>query len=137
MAAPLVVPTFRGFVATTVDAALLVEAAIAGRLPHVADRPDNAGYRQLARSGTIVVFGPGIQRWREGLSWSARRALGNGFDVYRETSETHKLSERDQVSTFLSPSHQIPPIPCPDCPETSLRRPLFLPAPRVSGSLHP
>ncbi|KAG7290498.1 hypothetical protein NEMBOFW57_000500 [Staphylotrichum longicolle] len=97
MAASPFVPTFTGFVATTVDAALLVQAAIAGRLPHVATRPDNVRYRQLARSGTVVVFGPGIQRWREGLSWTPRRALGNGFDVYREkTSTGARLSDTDK-----------------------------------------
>lgn len=123
MAASPIVPTFTGFVATTVDAALLVQAAIAGRLPHVATRPDNVRYRQLARSGTVVVFGPGIQRWREGLSWTPRRALGNGFDVYREkTSTGARLSDTDKVSNFLFPSHQSPPTLPPDCTGTPRRR---------------
>lgn len=131
MAGPPIMATFTGFVATTVDAALLVQAAIAGRLPHVATRPDSVRYRQLARSGTVVVFGPGIRRWREGLSWTPRRALGNGFDVYRETTATGlRLSDTDKVSKHFSIS--ITPV----SPNPPSRLPLDVKASSPSSCLH-
>ncbi len=100
MAAELLSATFKGFVATTVDAAILVSAAIANLLPRVDGHPERAGYNRLAESGTVVVFGPRVQRWREGMSWSARRALGGGFDIYREMSKdsAEQLTEAECVS---------------------------------------
>ncbi len=103
MAAAPFAATFKGFVATSVDAAILVSAAMANLLPRVDGHPDSAGYRQLSGSGTVVVFGPRVQRWREGLNWSPRRAIGDGFDVYRQTSKdaAQQLTEAECVSPFF------------------------------------
>ena len=104
MAATPFAATFTGFVATSVDAAILVSAAMANLLPRADGHPDSAGYQRLTGSGTVVVYGPRVQRWREGLKWSPRRALGSGFDVYRQTSTNpaEVMTEAERVSPSLS-----------------------------------
>lgn len=96
-------PTFTGFVATTVDAALLVEGATRGLLAFFAGHPSPADHRWLVQSGTVIVHGgASVRRWRDGLKWSDRRALGNGFDIYREmaTDPEDRLTEAERVRFF-------------------------------------
>ncbi len=93
--------TFRGFVGTTVDAAILVQAVIWGKLRPVNHHPTRHGHRYLAHSGNVIVYGPRVQRWRDSLSWTPRRALGHGFDVYRETTKKVEAQmDADQIVCF-------------------------------------
>ncbi|KAK4106650.1 hypothetical protein N658DRAFT_482454 [Parathielavia hyrcaniae] len=70
-----------------VDAAFLVEAAIAQRLPWVvAHQGRRAGAQDLAQNGTVVIHGPRIARWKDHRQWTPRRAQNKGFDFYRETT---------------------------------------------------
>jgi hypothetical protein len=98
MAAPV---TFHGFVATTVDAAYLVEAAaLAGNLPLVDSAMSAADLGIPIQSGTVVVYR--TQRWKDGRKWTDRRSLGNGFSVHREVSkdEAGRLTREEIVSAL-------------------------------------
>ncbi|KAL1844030.1 hypothetical protein VTJ49DRAFT_5781 [Mycothermus thermophilus] len=87
-------PTFFGFVATTLDAAIVVDAAIQGQLPLWNSAPTENELDLLISSGSIFVHGGGtsdIIRWRDRRLWSDRRAISHGFDIYRELArEPHE-----------------------------------------------
>lgn len=83
--APLA-PTFNGHIATTMDAAILFEACLQGRIPHVPRRPHDRERQDLIASGNVFIYeehASGIKRWTDGVSWSPSRILGN-FLIYRE-----------------------------------------------------
>jgi hypothetical protein len=96
-----------GFVATPVDAAYLVAADMAGRLPRVVARQGHAGGENLAASGTVVVCHFPVQdrqqRWKDTRKWTPRRTVDRGFDFYRETTKVPEqaLTEADIVSLCL------------------------------------
>jgi hypothetical protein len=102
--------SFTGFVATTGDAALLLEAALQGHIPLWMDAPTRAEYAGLIRSGAIFVYGvdgaSAIKRWRDPVEWSDRRAVGQtGFDLYREvtSTSTQQLTQMELVSNLIPP----------------------------------
>lgn len=79
-------PPWTGFVQTTGDALLLLEAARRGIIPRVTRRLVD-GERRMINSGAVFVFDEdesGIKRWTDGYFWSPSRILGN-FLIYRET----------------------------------------------------
>jgi hypothetical protein len=99
MAVPV---TFHGFVATTVDAAYLVEAAALARsLPMVDSALSAADLGLPIQSGTVAVYR--TQRWKDGRKWTDRRSLGNGFSVHREVAkdEAGRLTRAEIVSALL------------------------------------
>jgi hypothetical protein len=99
MAVPV---TFHGFVATTVDAAYLVEAAALARsLPLVDSALSAADLGLPIQSGTVAVYR--TQRWKDGRKWTDRRSLGNGFSVHREVAkdEAGRLTRAEIVSALL------------------------------------
>lgn len=78
-------PPFRGYIDTTLDALLVLEAARRGMIPRVTRRLIERE-RGMIQSGSVFVFDEhesGIKRWTDGLIWSPSRILNN-FLVYRQ-----------------------------------------------------
>lgn len=85
MAAVTMEPTFRGFIDTTHDALVLLEACIQQQCDRVSRRLQEKERSQIT-SGSVYVFDEEesrIKRWTDGRMWSPSRILGN-FLVYRE-----------------------------------------------------
>ncbi|KAI9303228.1 Gti1/Pac2 family-domain-containing protein [Cunninghamella echinulata] len=83
-----IVETFFGYVETTHDSLILLEASRQGILPRVRRRLQEQE-RQLIKSGAVFCFNEnesGIKRWTDGLVWSPSRILGN-FLIYRELDD--------------------------------------------------
>ncbi|KIY43225.1 hypothetical protein FISHEDRAFT_53925, partial [Fistulina hepatica ATCC 64428] len=81
-------PPWCGWIETTGDALLILEAARRGLIPRVTRRLVEAE-RKLITSGSVFVFDEdesGIKRWTDGFFWSPSRILGN-FLLYRETDK--------------------------------------------------
>ncbi|KAL2022297.1 hypothetical protein VTK56DRAFT_5695 [Thermocarpiscus australiensis] len=86
---PSVRPTCYGFLATTMDALLVVEGCLRGYLNHVPRRPYPAERDELMRSGNIFVYeenASGVKRWTDGIKWSPSR-VHRDYLVYREVLE--------------------------------------------------
>ncbi|KAG0167721.1 hypothetical protein DFQ28_006065 [Apophysomyces sp. BC1034] len=87
-----IVETFHGYIETTQDALLLLEACRRCLLPKIARRLHEKE-RELVRTGSVFVFDEkesGIKRWTDGLVWSPSRILGN-FLIYHELEKpAHK-----------------------------------------------
>ncbi|KAL1715352.1 Gti1/Pac2 family-domain-containing protein [Schizophyllum commune] len=81
-------PPWTGWIETTGDALLILEAARRGLIPRVTRRLVEAE-RKMITSGAVFVFDEdesGIKRWTDGFYWSPSRILGN-FLLYRETDK--------------------------------------------------
>ncbi|KAH8900822.1 hypothetical protein GQ53DRAFT_632811, partial [Thozetella sp. PMI_491] len=79
-------PTWRGYVNTTMDALILVEACLNGDLLSCARRPYDQERDYLIQSGNVFIYeesSSGIKRWTDGHNWSPSRVL-NDFLIYRE-----------------------------------------------------
>lgn len=71
---------FYGWIDTTWDALLILEAARKGVVPRVTRRFHDIEKRNMIRSGAVIVFTEeesGIKRWTDPYIWSASRMLGN------------------------------------------------------------
>jgi Gti1/Pac2 family transcription factor len=92
-------PPWSGWIETTGDALLILEAARRGLIPRVTRRLVESE-RKMITSGSVFVFDEdesGIKRWTDGFFWSPSRILGN-FLLYRET-EKRGASLRGSKST--------------------------------------
>jgi hypothetical protein len=81
-------PPWCGWIETTGDALLILEAARRGLIPRVTRRLVESE-RKMITSGSVFVFDEdesGIKRWTDGFFWSPSRILGN-FLLYRETEK--------------------------------------------------
>ncbi|KAI0315680.1 Gti1/Pac2 family-domain-containing protein [Amylostereum chailletii] len=81
-------PPWSGWIETTGDALIILEAARRGLIPRVTRRLVDAE-RKMITSGSVFVFDEdesGIKRWTDGFFWSPSRILGN-FLLYRETEK--------------------------------------------------
>ncbi|KAJ7887366.1 Gti1/Pac2 family-domain-containing protein [Mycena leptocephala] len=81
-------PPWSGWIETTGDALLILEAARRGLIPRVTRRLAESE-RTMISSGSVFVFDEdesGIKRWTDGFFWSPSRILGN-FLLYRETDK--------------------------------------------------
>ncbi|KAJ7583870.1 Gti1/Pac2 family-domain-containing protein [Mycena floridula] len=81
-------PPWSGWIETTGDALLILEAARRGLIPRVTRRLVDSE-RKMITSGSVFVFDEdesGIKRWTDGYFWSPSRILGN-FLLYRETDK--------------------------------------------------
>ncbi|KAL2124154.1 hypothetical protein VTJ04DRAFT_519 [Mycothermus thermophilus] len=90
-------PSFFGFLATTLDAAIIAQAALMGIIPLVTRHLTAEERNFVIRSGAIFVVAIGgtstVHRWKDQLLWSDRRSLGHGiFDVYREEAAEGEAS---------------------------------------------
>ncbi|KAJ3286818.1 hypothetical protein HDU79_006185 [Rhizoclosmatium sp. JEL0117] len=79
--------TYFGFVKDVNDAALLIEACVAGELQTMQDLPYGMTALPI-RSGSVIVFAENSSkslrvRWRDGALWSCSRICGP-FLLYRE-----------------------------------------------------
>jgi hypothetical protein len=91
--------TFHGHIATTIDAAILFEACLIGRLSHVPRRPHDRERQDLIASGNVFIYeehASGIKRWTDGVSWSPSRILGN-FLIYRELEKPFPPGEKKRA----------------------------------------
>ncbi|KAG6157073.1 hypothetical protein E4U51_008098 [Claviceps purpurea] len=92
-------PTFEGHIASTLDALVLFEACLSGRLNHVPRRPHDRERQDLIKSGNIFIYeehASGIKRWTDGISWSPSRILGN-FLIYRELEKPFPPGEKKRA----------------------------------------
>jgi hypothetical protein len=96
-------PPWCGWIESTRDALLILEAAKRGLIPRVTRRLVDSE-RKMITSGSVFVFDEdesGIKRWTDGYFWSPSRILGN-FLLYRETDKRgagHKTIRNDQDAT--------------------------------------
>lgn len=82
-------PTWKGFIHTTHDALIIVEATLQGKLSHIARRPHEKERGSVILSGNVFVYeenASGIKRWTDGIQWSPSRIMNN-FLVYRELDQ--------------------------------------------------
>ncbi|KIM78619.1 hypothetical protein PILCRDRAFT_585828 [Piloderma croceum F 1598] len=83
---------FYGWIDTTWDALLILEAARRGIVPRVTRRFHDIEKRNMIRSGAVIVFTEeesGIKRFTDPYVWSASRMLGN-FMIYREREDAQE-----------------------------------------------
>jgi hypothetical protein len=103
-------PPWSGWIETTGDALLILEAARRGLIPRVTRRLVDSE-RKMITSGSVFVFDEdesGIKRWTDGFFWSPSRILGN-FLLYRETDKRgagHRGSRSDPSPTDLGEQTQ-------------------------------
>ncbi|GLB42881.1 putative gti1/Pac2 family protein [Lyophyllum shimeji] len=96
-------PPWSGWIETTGDALLILEAARRGLIPRVTRRLVDSE-RKMITSGSVFVFDEdesGIKRWTDGFFWSPSRILGN-FLLYRETDKRgsgHRGGKSDASSS--------------------------------------
>jgi hypothetical protein len=109
-------PSFFGFLATTLDAAIIAQAALMGIIPLVTRHLTAEERNFVIRSGAIFVVAIGgtstVNRWRDQLLWSDRRSLGHGIiDVYREEAAEGEASiSPQQVASYSPPLFRSPPF---------------------------
>jgi len=86
-------PPWSGWIETTGDALLILEAARRGLIPRVTRRLVDSE-RKMITSGSVFVFDEdesGIKRWTDGLVWSPSRILGN-FLVHYHLRSTESIA---------------------------------------------
>ena len=83
-------PTYYGYISSTHDALLVIEASLQGTLNPVLRRPNDDNERErLVTSGCVIVYdnrSSGIKRWTDGKLWSSSRIRG-GFLIYHEVQD--------------------------------------------------
>lgn len=87
-------PTYRGYIDSTADVLLILQAVLDGRLAAVGRRPYEIERPQLITSGNVFVFVEElsrIRRWTDGVRWSPSRILGK-FLVYRELEKRRRTT---------------------------------------------
>ena len=98
-AAPTLKPTWYGFVHTTFDALMILEACLQGKLHHIPRRPHDRERPDIVRSGNVFIYeenASGIKRWTDGVTWSPSRIMGN-FLVYRELNAPFPAGEKKKA----------------------------------------
>jgi Gti1/Pac2 family transcription factor len=84
-------PPWTGWIETTGDALLILEAARRGMIPRVTRRLVDSE-RRMITSGSVFVFDEdesGIKRWTDGFFWSPSRILGNFLVRCRQHIVSH------------------------------------------------
>ena len=120
---PCMSPTWVGFVHTTLDALMVLEACLQGKLSHIPRRPHDRERQQIITAGSVFIYeenASGIKRWTDGVTWSPSRIMGN-FLVYRELSEPFPAGEkkkakkrkRDRDDMALMPNQHMYTGTCP------------------------
>jgi hypothetical protein len=110
MAGAPIIPTFFGFLATPMDAIIILEAAIRyGMFPIFDAKLEDEDVNTVTRSGSILVVRKtnparpnlgGVGRWHDQRAWSDRRSLPGGYKLYREMCRPgdQPLTQLDIVS---------------------------------------
>ena len=81
------------------DAIILLEGCLSGRLNHAPRRPHDRERAELIVSGSVFIYeeaSSGIKRWTDGISWSPSRSLGN-YLVYRQLSKPFPPGEKKRA----------------------------------------
>lgn len=98
-------PSYSGYVGSTKDALLIIQAILNKQLNLIPRRPHERERNGLIKSGNVFIFieeHSGIKRWTDGISWSPSRILGR-FLVYRELnkdgSDDKKKNKKRKIST--------------------------------------
>ncbi|WEJ94433.1 Global transcription regulator sge1 [Yamadazyma tenuis] len=102
-------PSYFGYVGSTKDALLIIQATLNRQLGLIPRRPHERERSDLIRSGNVFIFieeHSGIKRWTDGISWSPSRILGR-FLVYRELDkdslqDDKKFKNRKRKSSLTS-----------------------------------
>lgn len=92
-------PTWWGFIHTTFDALILLEACLLGTLTHIPRRPHDRERDNIIQSGNVFIYeenASGIKRWTDGITWSPSRIMGN-FLVYRELDAPFPAGEKKKA----------------------------------------
>ncbi|RMJ08016.1 hypothetical protein CDV36_012397 [Fusarium kuroshium] len=92
-------PTYVGYIHSTLDALIIFEACLSGARNHVPRRPQDRERQELIRSGNVFIYeehASGIKRWTDGVSWSPSRILDN-FLVYRELERPFGPGEKKRA----------------------------------------
>lgn len=95
---------WQGYIASTLDALLLFECALSGRISQVSRRPNDRERQDLIKSGSIFIYqesATGIKRWTDGKSWSPSRILGN-FLIYREMDKPFPPGQKKRAMKRLA-----------------------------------
>ncbi|OTA60231.1 hypothetical protein K449DRAFT_332682, partial [Hypoxylon sp. EC38] len=98
-------PTFTGYISSTMDALILFEACLRGVLFHVPRRPHDRERSNLIVSGNVFIYeehSSGIKRWTDGVPWSPSRILGN-FLLYRELDKPFQPGEKKRAMKRTKP----------------------------------
>lgn len=106
-------PTWKGFIHTTRDGLVLLEACLQGRLNHIPRRPHDRERQSIITSGNIFVYeenASGIRRWTDGISWSPSRIMGN-FLVYRELRDGQPTGEKKRAAKKRKRTAEEPVVP--------------------------
>lgn len=96
--------TYHGYIASSRDALLVIDAVLRGLLLPVTNRPTPKERKALIRSGNVFVFieeESNIKRWTDGTSWSPSRILGR-FLIYRELSKNIVKDSNNNLSAITS-----------------------------------
>ncbi|CAM9017415.1 unnamed protein product [Wickerhamomyces anomalus] len=99
-------PTYFGYIGSTKDALLIIQACLNNQLYTVPRRPHDRERSSLIQSGNVFVFieeRSGIKRWTDGVAWSPSRILGR-FLVYREL-DRQALNNKDKDKKKLKKSN--------------------------------
>lgn len=92
-------PTWTGFVHSTMDAVVVLEACLQGKLLHIPRRPHDRERASIIASGKVFIYeenASGIKRWTDGVTWSPSRIMGN-FLVYRELNKPFLAGEKKKA----------------------------------------
>ncbi|KAL7904025.1 Gti1/Pac2 family domain-containing protein [Trichoderma velutinum] len=92
-------PAFKGYIATTWDALLLIESCLQGHINHVPRQPNDRERQGLISRGNIFIYeehASGIKRWTDGIPWSPSRIVGN-FLIYHELDKPFSPGEKKRT----------------------------------------
>ncbi|ODV58660.1 Gti1/Pac2 family protein ASCRUDRAFT_77672 [Ascoidea rubescens DSM 1968] len=116
MSATRISPTYIGYVGSTKDALLIIQATLNGNLSTVPRRPHDRERSSLIQSGNVFIFieeRSGIKRWTDGVAWSPSRILGR-FLIYRELDrqaltdkDSKKIDKKKRRKSSVNSSPQI------------------------------
>lgn len=107
-------PTFYGYINSTNDALILIQAVLDNQFLLVRGRLQGKERAHLIKSGNVFVFieeQSGIKRWTDGISWSPSRISGQ-FLVYKERN-------KPRLKSFLAKELSSSPTSTDDSSITS------------------
>lgn len=84
-----IAPTFKGYLESEMDALIVLQGCLDGKLKFVNRRPSDIERPYLIAPGNIFVFREtqsGIKRWTDGITWSPSRISGR-FLIYKELNK--------------------------------------------------
>lgn len=111
-------PAHVGYIHTAVDAALVFEACLSGKVHRATHQLTQDECPTLIRSGSIFIYEEGttagtINRWIDGLDWTCSRQMGD-FVVYGAFEALDDQKQRRRPRFFRENQETVPaPAPAP------------------------